>query len=62
MSNDAAGMDFNTSADILTLNGYTAFCETQDIEGTGSVKCPDLGENCYVTFANLVQKKVTCPT
>ena len=38
----------------------TSYCVTQDIQGMGSVNCLDLGETCYVSFNNSVQKQIIC--
>lgn len=37
-----------------------AFCTTQDIKGQGNVTCLSMGEDCYVTFGDSVQRKITC--
>ena len=63
MQSNASTMAYESSwADVKDhLSGGTAWCTGQDIEGMGTgVTCPGIGERCFVTFNNSVQKEVTC--
>ena len=65
----AAGTrDYGTStnaSDILNTGtyvapGWNAYCAEQDIQNIGTVDCEGFGVQCYVTFADGVQKKIDC--
>jgi len=47
-----------------TTEATNNFCIKQQYEGgpTAGVNCDDINVNCYVTFANGIQKKVECST
>ena len=57
LQNDAKQVDSATG-----LESTGGFCVEQDIQGMGdNIKCPSLGEECYVTFSDFVQQRIECP-
>ena len=61
MQSDASTKEYSSDSDISGLDGHDAWCTGQDIEGLGTnVTCTAIGEHCYVTFSNSIQKEVTC--
>ena len=61
MQMDASTHSYSDDNSVSGLDGYTAWCAGQDIEGMGkNINCPNVGEVCYVEFNNSVQKIVGC--
>jgi len=51
----------DSSVGVSSLKSYSKWCTGQDIKGMGTdITCPELGETCYVTFNDSIQKLVTC--
>ena len=64
MQRNASTMDYDSSTTMSTLNNVygNRWCAPQDVQGIGNDKtCVDIGETCYVVFANDVQKMIDCP-
>ena len=63
MQRAASALDYNSTTMTSFNTTYgSRWCAPQDIQGEGNdLTCVSIGETCYVTFNNDVQKMMNCP-